>query len=753
MARAIHSHKLNAFPPGGWFFREPKTGWRTGGTGTDYATTVQAIMTHRKANPVLGISSDQATAEVDLQDFTAARLMSDAPGVAHEWVISGEFDVKKKSPSFSKRMAKAVGRVAKRVGNDIEGARVLFEWFGQGSRPVDLGAATRRAYCCSRCPRNDLKPRIFETTIANAIREQVGAKSDMRLETAYDPKIGTCDVCGCHLGLKIWVPLENISTDHPFPSNCWIVTENRISGRRPQMDHITVRRRAAHGDVLMASIVTRKLKEQGLKVQFQTGPEVKEMLSGSPSFDSWTDDQSIHHHIDLDGSYERSGERKIRSRTSIMIDTANRVGDKLGLKPLSHANLVPDIRLSDEEIGAMASRLGDLRGPKIAVVSRSFGWPNRAISPEALGLAAATFPGTPIWAMPWEPPTKAFAAPRPKSFRELMALISICDIVVTPDTGPLHVAAALNKPIVVLETANSTPLVLSNLTDWIAIHAKLDCIACGEWHCPIDREHPPCSNIPSALISAAVNRKWADYSDGSVSAVIPVLRWTERAALAVKRASEQCQQVVVALDGDQKTIPNLGPNVVIAPPTGTRIGYGRTVMRGIHASTHEFLLMLNDDCYLDTGCVAALKDQMTNNVGCVGCELRFPNGRIQHGGMMRDSNAVGFMHVDYNASLARIKNPVSMEAVTFACALLRRQALFAIRGFDEEFDTYCEDADLCIRLRQAGWGVRYTPHAKAVHEESKTTAPNKQKLHSDSAPHFLNKWRNYFRDQPALIQL
>jgi N-acetylglucosaminyl-diphospho-decaprenol L-rhamnosyltransferase len=58
----------------------------------------------------------------------------------------------------------------------------------------------------------------------------------------------------------------------------------------------------------------------------------------------------------------------------------------------------------------------------------------------------------------------------------------------------------------------------------------------------------------------------------------------------------------------------------------------------------------------------------------------------------------------------------SPDWVSGACVLVRRSALELLGGFDEGFFLYCEDTDLCQRLRDAGYDIRYEPAALCVHE-------------------------------------
>jgi GT2 family glycosyltransferase len=65
---------------------------------------------------------------------------------------------------------------------------------------------------------------------------------------------------------------------------------------------------------------------------------------------------------------------------------------------------------------------------------------------------------------------------------------------------------------------------------------------------------------------------------------------------------------------------------------------------------------------------------------------------------------------------AAYARPSDAEWTSGACLLVRRSALELVGGFDEGFFLYCEDTDLCRRLWDAGYSVRYEPAAEAVHE-------------------------------------
>jgi GT2 family glycosyltransferase len=74
-----------------------------------------------------------------------------------------------------------------------------------------------------------------------------------------------------------------------------------------------------------------------------------------------------------------------------------------------------------------------------------------------------------------------------------------------------------------------------------------------------------------------------------------------------------------------------------------------------------------------------------------------------------------------NVLLPETRAAVSVDWVSGSCVLVRREAFTEIGGFDERYFLYWEDADLCRRLRNAGWTVRFRPDAQVLHAGARSS--------------------------------
>jgi GT2 family glycosyltransferase len=164
-------------------------------------------------------------------------------------------------------------------------------------------------------------------------------------------------------------------------------------------------------------------------------------------------------------------------------------------------------------------------------------------------------------------------------------------------------------------------------------------------------------------------------------------------------------------------------------------GFASGVNRGLQASSASLVLIMNPDCRLEPGAIAALEAELARNDGCavVGPRIFDPDGSVQ-GSARGDPDMwtglfgrstwlsralprlpVARRNVVTEAAIDSGQRSVVVDWLSGACMLARREALEAVDGFDERYFLYWEDADLCRRLRSRGWHVRYVPAARAVH--------------------------------------
>jgi O-antigen biosynthesis protein len=176
---------------------------------------------------------------------------------------------------------------------------------------------------------------------------------------------------------------------------------------------------------------------------------------------------------------------------------------------------------------------------------------------------------------------------------------------------------------------------------------------------------------------------------------------------------------------------------VLAQPRNLGFAAGANI--GLAAVETEIALLLNPDVEIDADFGAALVAAFASDsrLGAVGGLLLYPDGRtIQHAGGAIDRPLMTTRHLGYGSTdLDAYARSMDAEFVTGGALGLRMEAVQAVDGFDERFSpVYYEDVDLCIRLREAGWAVRFDPRLRALHHEGVTlqrSAAYYRHLHSN----------------------
>jgi GT2 family glycosyltransferase len=158
----------------------------------------------------------------------------------------------------------------------------------------------------------------------------------------------------------------------------------------------------------------------------------------------------------------------------------------------------------------------------------------------------------------------------------------------------------------------------------------------------------------------------------------------------------------------------------------------------------EFLLFMNNDVEATTqGWLRALVElAQVPEVGVVGARLVFPNGALQHAGIVLGMGGIaGHVLAGLPAgehgyfAWDAIVRPYS--AVTGACMMTRREVFEELGGFDEELDVAFGDVDYCMQATDAGLRVLFTPHCELIHYESVSRGMSGWTL--DVGP-FIEKW-------------
>jgi len=207
-------------------------------------------------------------------------------------------------------------------------------------------------------------------------------------------------------------------------------------------------------------------------------------------------------------------------------------------------------------------------------------------------------------------------------------------------------------------------------------------------------------------------------------------RWLDRCLGSIGNPPPPDVEVVLvdncSGDGSVELVRRRFPHVNLLE-NQVNLGFGAANNQAAAHAKGEALLLLNNDAWLEPGCLGLLRArlEMEPDLGLLAPRLLGPDGRPRFD-WSPDRSVLG-------EAVQRVRNPFEGAAFnhgpvervlraisgpgwyTAACVLLRRRAFDDVGGFDPTFFLYFEDTDLCVRLRKAGWRLGREPGAVAVH--------------------------------------
>jgi len=178
-----------------------------------------------------------------------------------------------------------------------------------------------------------------------------------------------------------------------------------------------------------------------------------------------------------------------------------------------------------------------------------------------------------------------------------------------------------------------------------------------------------------------------------------------------------------------------------------------------HARGSIFLLLNNDVEIMNADCLSELVSQVVRpEIGVAGARLWYPNGILQHGGVIFGPGDVA-SHIDKIRReefgyFARQHLTQNFCAVTAACFMVRREVFEKLGGFDESrLPVAYNDVDFCLRARELGWRIIFTPYAELIHHESSTRGIEdtfeKQRRFFKEREFVVSRWGALIQNDPA----
>lgn len=155
--------------------------------------------------------------------------------------------------------------------------------------------------------------------------------------------------------------------------------------------------------------------------------------------------------------------------------------------------------------------------------------------------------------------------------------------------------------------------------------------------------------------------------------------------------------------------------------------YSRVNNQGARLAKGDLLLFLNNDVEIIDGewLTEMVRWAQAPGVGMVGAKLLYPDGSIQHAGIVLGlTGHAGHVYAGKPALSQGFFVPAeayrNVSAVTGACMLVRREPFLRLGGFDERLGLVFNDVDLGVRFGKSGWRVVYTPAAVLIHHEGRS---------------------------------
>ncbi len=244
--------------------------------------------------------------------------------------------------------------------------------------------------------------------------------------------------------------------------------------------------------------------------------------------------------------------------------------------------------------------------------------------------------------------------------------------------------------------------------------------------------------VEDGLFPSTYRVKWDIVGDPKVSILIPNKDHTDDLekclhSIWTKTSWENFEVIVIennstdpATAAYYKKLPKRYDRARVVTYKGG-FNFSRINNFGRRYAAGKYLLLLNNDVEVINGdwLTQMVGECSQPGVGLCGAMLYYPDDTIQHAGIITGLGGyAGHSHKYHKRGgsgyMFRLATVQDFSAVTAACLLVRTAVYDELHGLDEEFTVAYNDVDFCLRVRDAGWRIVWTPYAELYHYESKS---------------------------------
>lgn len=234
------------------------------------------------------------------------------------------------------------------------------------------------------------------------------------------------------------------------------------------------------------------------------------------------------------------------------------------------------------------------------------------------------------------------------------------------------------------------------------------------------------------------------------SIIIPVFNKVEYTrdcliALSENTDGENYEVIIVdnaSSDGTREFLACLEGDITILT-NEKNPGFAKACNQGAGIAKGRYLLFLNNDTIPQKRWLGEMLKVIDHDKGIaiVGSKLVYPDtGLIQHAGIVfGDIKEPYHIYKNLPAEHPAVNRLEEFQAVTAACMLIDKKVFLDAGMFDEMYINGYEDIDLCLKVRELGYKILYSPSSILCHAEF--TSEGRTDCQNHNLDLFLKRWK------------